>query len=245
MLDTTHVLTGLVIGKYLKNPILAFGAGVLSHFVLDAIPHWDGTKTLNASLFRSEAKVGEKTFSKSFLRSEASEETKRAGVALLRAEQGGTKTLNASLFRSEAEVEGKTLNASLFRAERDGEGGLNDAECRIRFTREGKIILGLDILISLIIFLFLSIKGPLWPDFPNPNSLFIILHSNLSWVAGVFGALLPDILLLAYIFYPSAKLKKLSVFEFHKNIQRKIPMIPGLVFQLIWISFCLYFFVLS
>ena len=45
MLDTVHVLTGLVLGRYIDNPFLAFCAGVVSHFALDAMPHWDGDKT--------------------------------------------------------------------------------------------------------------------------------------------------------------------------------------------------------
>ncbi len=45
MLDTVHVLTGLVLGRYIENPFLAFCAGVASHFALDAMPHWDGDKS--------------------------------------------------------------------------------------------------------------------------------------------------------------------------------------------------------
>ncbi len=48
MLDTVHVLTGLVLGRYIDNPFLAFVAGVASHFVLDAMPHWDGDKRTDA-----------------------------------------------------------------------------------------------------------------------------------------------------------------------------------------------------
>ncbi len=40
MLLTNHVLSGAVIGALARRPGLAFAAGVASHFVLDAIPHW-------------------------------------------------------------------------------------------------------------------------------------------------------------------------------------------------------------
>jgi hypothetical protein len=39
MFLTVHAVSGLVIGKYLTNPLLAFLAGFLSHYLLDAIPH--------------------------------------------------------------------------------------------------------------------------------------------------------------------------------------------------------------
>jgi hypothetical protein len=38
---TTHVLSGLLIGRVLKKrPAAALPAGIGSHLVLDAIPHW-------------------------------------------------------------------------------------------------------------------------------------------------------------------------------------------------------------
>lgn len=37
---TNHVLSGAVIGAAVKRPVSAFAAGVVSHFVLDALPHW-------------------------------------------------------------------------------------------------------------------------------------------------------------------------------------------------------------
>jgi hypothetical protein len=40
MLITNHVLSGAVIGAVTRRPVPAFVAGVASHFVLDAIPHW-------------------------------------------------------------------------------------------------------------------------------------------------------------------------------------------------------------
>ena len=47
---TVHALTGALIGKQIVSPLLAFGLGFLSHFVLDVIPHseaelWDKDKT--------------------------------------------------------------------------------------------------------------------------------------------------------------------------------------------------------
>ena len=41
MLVTNHVLCGAVIGAASRRrPVSAFALGVLSHFVLDAVPHW-------------------------------------------------------------------------------------------------------------------------------------------------------------------------------------------------------------
>ena len=41
MFVTNHVLSGVLIGRALKKrPGLALLAGVASHLVLDAIPHW-------------------------------------------------------------------------------------------------------------------------------------------------------------------------------------------------------------
>ena len=40
MLATNHVLSGALIGALARRPMLAFGAGVASHFVLDSVPHW-------------------------------------------------------------------------------------------------------------------------------------------------------------------------------------------------------------
>ena len=40
MILTTHAIAGAAIGRLTSNPLLAFAFGVISHFVLDAIPHW-------------------------------------------------------------------------------------------------------------------------------------------------------------------------------------------------------------
>jgi hypothetical protein len=40
VLLTNHVLAGALIGALARRPLPAFAAGVASHFVLDAIPHW-------------------------------------------------------------------------------------------------------------------------------------------------------------------------------------------------------------
>lgn len=41
MLSTPHVFIGAAIGSLIPNPILAFGAGLVSHHLFDLIPHWD------------------------------------------------------------------------------------------------------------------------------------------------------------------------------------------------------------
>jgi len=39
---STHAVVGAAIATLLpQDPLLVFGAGVASHFVIDAIPHWD------------------------------------------------------------------------------------------------------------------------------------------------------------------------------------------------------------
>ncbi|HEX3752191.1 MAG TPA: hypothetical protein VHW06_16605 [Streptosporangiaceae bacterium] len=40
MLLTNHVLSGALIGSLVRRPAPAFVAGVVSHFALDAVPHW-------------------------------------------------------------------------------------------------------------------------------------------------------------------------------------------------------------
>lgn len=41
MFVTNHVLAGALIGRALRtHPVAAFGVGVISHFAMDACPHW-------------------------------------------------------------------------------------------------------------------------------------------------------------------------------------------------------------
>jgi hypothetical protein len=40
VLLTNHVLSGALIGALARRPLPAFTAGLASHFVLDAVPHW-------------------------------------------------------------------------------------------------------------------------------------------------------------------------------------------------------------
>ncbi|MGI9155149.1 MAG: hypothetical protein ACR2FG_00700 [Marmoricola sp.] len=40
MLVTNDVLSGAFIGRVATGAVSAFGWGVLSHLVLDAVPHW-------------------------------------------------------------------------------------------------------------------------------------------------------------------------------------------------------------
>jgi hypothetical protein len=40
VLITNHVVAGAVIGAVVPRPAYAFGLGVLSHAVMDALPHW-------------------------------------------------------------------------------------------------------------------------------------------------------------------------------------------------------------
>ena len=40
VLLTNHVLSGALIGAVVRRPVPAFAAGMASHFLLDAVPHW-------------------------------------------------------------------------------------------------------------------------------------------------------------------------------------------------------------
>jgi hypothetical protein len=40
VLVTNHVLSGALIGAVVRKPLPAFALGVVSHFALDAVPHW-------------------------------------------------------------------------------------------------------------------------------------------------------------------------------------------------------------
>ncbi|OGY27522.1 MAG: hypothetical protein A3F33_00990 [Candidatus Woykebacteria bacterium RIFCSPHIGHO2_12_FULL_43_10] len=41
MLSTPHLLVGATVGSLSANPLLAFLAGIASHFIMDLIPHWE------------------------------------------------------------------------------------------------------------------------------------------------------------------------------------------------------------
>lgn len=43
MLSTPHLLVGAAIVRAIPNPAVSLPAAFLSHFILDAAPHWDGS----------------------------------------------------------------------------------------------------------------------------------------------------------------------------------------------------------
>ena len=43
MLSTPHLLVGAAIVKVIPNPVISLPLAFASHFVLDSIPHWDGS----------------------------------------------------------------------------------------------------------------------------------------------------------------------------------------------------------
>lgn len=47
MLCITHAAVGGAVGAFIANPVLAFGAGVFTHFVVDKVPHFWPTKKDN------------------------------------------------------------------------------------------------------------------------------------------------------------------------------------------------------
>jgi hypothetical protein len=50
VLITNHVLSGALVGRVARGPASAFGLGFVSHFVLDAIPHWGNGKDIGDNL---------------------------------------------------------------------------------------------------------------------------------------------------------------------------------------------------
>lgn len=43
MLSTPHLLVGAALAKTIPNPAISLPAAFASHFILDAVPHWDGS----------------------------------------------------------------------------------------------------------------------------------------------------------------------------------------------------------
>lgn len=194
MLETTHVLAALALAKNIENPWLAFGVGLASHLILDAIPHYDF--------------------------------------------QG--KILKPEFYQN------KAVSAA------DKTGTLRPG--RAEFSTMGKVVILSDLTASFLIFLFLSLTGKIWPDFPNPVSFFFFLLSNFSLVAGVFGGLLPDLMNL--ISLGTGFCRPAWFFEFHKKIQQssvkpgswaepRINPVLGLAFQVLLIAVSLYYFFIS
>jgi hypothetical protein len=52
MLVTNHVLSGALIGGAVRRPLPAFTLGVVSHFALDALPHWGKFGSLSGGMLR-------------------------------------------------------------------------------------------------------------------------------------------------------------------------------------------------
>ena len=108
-------------------------------------------------------------------------------------------------------------------------------------TRIGKLVVWSDVGVSLLIFFYLSIWGPLWPNFPNLNSLFMNLYSHPAWVLGVLGGIFPDMLTL--LCWKTGFCHPLWFFKFHKKIQPpKINPVLALAFQVVLNLICLTYF---
>jgi len=56
MTITTHATIGAVIGQATGNPLLAFVFGILSHFLIDMIPHGDSRLSDNFRVFHRKQK---------------------------------------------------------------------------------------------------------------------------------------------------------------------------------------------
>lgn len=58
MVLTSHILAGAVIGAEVKNIWAVFGLGLASHYLMDALPHWDYSVELNLKKNKDMAKIG-------------------------------------------------------------------------------------------------------------------------------------------------------------------------------------------
>jgi len=69
----THVVIGGILGALSRaHPILAFSTGFISHFLLDAIPHWDYPLYSKTKKNEAEPLSGDMVIGKAFLRDIAS-----------------------------------------------------------------------------------------------------------------------------------------------------------------------------
>lgn len=119
---------------------------------------------------------------------------------------------------------------------------VSDEGCQREFTSFGKKVVWIDFGISMVIFLFLSVSGKIWPDFPEPVSFLNFMLANLNLPLGVLGGILPDIFSLVSL---KTGWREPSWFsDFHKKIQegKEIRPLSGLLFQIVFCSFCLWVF---
>jgi hypothetical protein len=58
MLVTNHVLAGAAIGRALRRPVPAFVVGVVSHFAMDAVPHYGTRSGTHAEFMRLAVRDG-------------------------------------------------------------------------------------------------------------------------------------------------------------------------------------------
>lgn len=66
MVGVNHVATGVLVAVAIDKPVLALALAFLSHFVIDAIPHWN-YKIANNPAYRQLAMAMDLTFSLSLL----------------------------------------------------------------------------------------------------------------------------------------------------------------------------------
>ncbi|HEY4695025.1 MAG TPA: hypothetical protein VIH52_03660 [Candidatus Nanoarchaeia archaeon] len=67
MLSTPHLLVGAAIIKAVPEPTISLPLALLSHFVLDSIPHWDGSPQAPFSLKASSAIIIDYAFGASLV----------------------------------------------------------------------------------------------------------------------------------------------------------------------------------
>lgn len=59
MTGVTHISVGAAVGKYIPNPFLALLAGIISHIVIDKVPHfWPHTPKFQRAMMVGESVVG-------------------------------------------------------------------------------------------------------------------------------------------------------------------------------------------
>ncbi len=59
MTGVTHISVGAAVGKFIPNPLLALIAGIISHIVIDKVPHsWPQTTKYQRGMMIGESVVG-------------------------------------------------------------------------------------------------------------------------------------------------------------------------------------------
>jgi hypothetical protein len=66
MILAAHAIAGAALGRWSQNPVISFALGFASHFVLDAIPHWQ--YKLNSKIYDEDPMKEDMILNKDFVR---------------------------------------------------------------------------------------------------------------------------------------------------------------------------------